>query len=188
MAPQDPDKLWDRLALALSRDGGRPHWRPVVGVVLPLLWHQGHKRASCAQDLPRGTKGDPRSGPQKRPRTGGREPMAGPSSAGSTGGWAPHEALGGLGLPSEAGVGLQRDGGWGRDGVGARVVAVAWPQERPCLPPRHRDGLPHGGGWLRDRRPRRLCSRSPRWGHNERRRPSRRGYGVAPRGPRERGG
>ena len=24
-------------------DGGRPSWRPLVGVVLPPLWHQGHK-------------------------------------------------------------------------------------------------------------------------------------------------
>jgi hypothetical protein len=27
-----------------SRDGGRPGWRPVIGVVPPPLWHQGHKR------------------------------------------------------------------------------------------------------------------------------------------------
>jgi hypothetical protein len=29
--------------LAHSRDGGRLGWRPVIGVVLPPLWHQGHK-------------------------------------------------------------------------------------------------------------------------------------------------
>jgi hypothetical protein len=23
-------------------DGGRPSWRPLIGVVLPPLWHQGH--------------------------------------------------------------------------------------------------------------------------------------------------
>jgi hypothetical protein len=32
----------ERRLLAHSRDGGRPSWRPVIGVVLPPLWHQGH--------------------------------------------------------------------------------------------------------------------------------------------------
>jgi hypothetical protein len=29
--------------LAHLGDGGRPSWRPLIGVVLPPLWHQGHK-------------------------------------------------------------------------------------------------------------------------------------------------
>jgi hypothetical protein len=29
--------------VAHCRDGGRPTWRPLIGVVLPPLWHQGHK-------------------------------------------------------------------------------------------------------------------------------------------------
>jgi hypothetical protein len=32
-----------RPLLAHCRDGGRPSWRPVVGVVLPPLWHQRHR-------------------------------------------------------------------------------------------------------------------------------------------------
>jgi hypothetical protein len=39
--------------MAHSRDGGRPSWRPVLGVVLPPLWHQGHKGNLCP-GLPRG--------------------------------------------------------------------------------------------------------------------------------------
>ena len=34
-------------------DGGRPSWRPVIGVVLPPLWHQGHK----GQSMPRTSRG-----------------------------------------------------------------------------------------------------------------------------------
>src|ERR1700683_3053176 len=29
--------------MAHCRDGGRPSWRPLIGVVLPPPWHQGHK-------------------------------------------------------------------------------------------------------------------------------------------------
>ena len=31
------------LDMAHLGDGGRPSWRPLIGVVLPPLWHQGHK-------------------------------------------------------------------------------------------------------------------------------------------------
>jgi hypothetical protein len=57
----------ERRLLAHSRDGGRPSWPPVIGVVLPPLWHQGHS----AQDLPPGAiiKREPRSDPQNLPRT-----------------------------------------------------------------------------------------------------------------------
>jgi hypothetical protein len=30
-------------AMAHCRDGGRPSWRPLIGVVLPPLWHRGLK-------------------------------------------------------------------------------------------------------------------------------------------------
>jgi hypothetical protein len=45
--------------LAHCRDGGRPSWWPVVGVVLPPLWHQGHtlcpgpERSRTAVENPR---------------------------------------------------------------------------------------------------------------------------------------
>jgi hypothetical protein len=40
-------------------DGGRPSWRRVVGVVLPPVWHQGHKGQSVprTQDRGRGPQG-----------------------------------------------------------------------------------------------------------------------------------
>jgi hypothetical protein len=52
--------------MAHSRDDGRPSWRPVIGVVLPPLWHQGHKGQFMLR-ISRG--GDPVATPQKRPGT-----------------------------------------------------------------------------------------------------------------------
>jgi hypothetical protein len=56
--------------LALG-DGGRPSWRRVVGVVLPPVWHQGHKGQSVprVEDRGRGPQGPvaaPRGAPQPR--------------------------------------------------------------------------------------------------------------------------
>jgi hypothetical protein len=80
-------------------DGGRPSWRPVIGVVLPPLWHQGHK----GQPMPR------TPGPRQRPQA----PVAAP-----TGSARGPEAYpwGGLGRSAPA-----RWGGH-HGGVGARVV------------------------------------------------------------------
>jgi hypothetical protein len=53
-----------RPLLAHCRDGGRPSWRPVVEVVLPPLWHQGHRgqpmRRTAAGNYPRTAAEGPR--------------------------------------------------------------------------------------------------------------------------------
>jgi hypothetical protein len=59
-APPYPD-LWP-----ISGDGGRPSWRPVVGVILPPLWHQDHRgqpvpRTAAEGNYPRTAAEDPRS-------------------------------------------------------------------------------------------------------------------------------
>jgi hypothetical protein len=51
----------ERRLLAHSRDGGRPSWQPVIGVVLQPLWHQGHKGQPMPQD-PRTATEAPGSG------------------------------------------------------------------------------------------------------------------------------
>jgi hypothetical protein len=61
--------------MAHCRDGGRPSWRPVVGVVLPLLWRQGHKgQPTPRQDLPQG---------EQRPQDRQRAPCSGAAPTGS---------------------------------------------------------------------------------------------------------
>jgi hypothetical protein len=50
--------------LAHTGDGRRPSWRPVIGVVLPPLWHQGHK----GQPMPH----YPRTAAEGLRRSGGR--------------------------------------------------------------------------------------------------------------------
>jgi hypothetical protein len=98
-----------RRVMAHSRDDGRPSWRPVIGVVLPPLWHQGHKTATLC--------------PHCR---GGNYPRIASERAAPTG--SVGESRGGR---------CQRECDGRRDGVGrdpgARVVAAAWPQERPGL-------------------------------------------------------
>jgi hypothetical protein len=66
--------------MAHSRDGGRPSWRPLIGVVLPPPWHPGHKgqampRISLAQFDRIG------AGPPRGPR--GRLSRSGLPSAGA---------------------------------------------------------------------------------------------------------
>jgi hypothetical protein len=50
----------ERRFLAHSGDDGGPSWRPVIGVVLPPLWHQGHK----GQPMPRTAAGAITPGPR----------------------------------------------------------------------------------------------------------------------------
>jgi hypothetical protein len=53
--------------LAHLGDGGRPNWRPLIGVVLPPLWHQGHRGTLC----PGSPAGAIRTA-QRAPGSGGR--------------------------------------------------------------------------------------------------------------------
>jgi hypothetical protein len=64
--------------LAHSRDGGRPSWRPVIGVVLPPLWHQGHKGQPMPRTAARGNY------PRDR-GTGPQAPVAAPEPVGRAG-------------------------------------------------------------------------------------------------------
>jgi hypothetical protein len=43
--------------MAHCRDGGRPSWRPVVEVVPPPLWHQGHTLCPELEAIPRNAPG-----------------------------------------------------------------------------------------------------------------------------------
>jgi hypothetical protein len=95
----------ERRFLAHLGDGGRPSWRPLIGVVLPPLWHQGHKGATyapdrCAGQLPQDRGRGPQA-PVAAPTGSARAPSGGP-------GWS-----------------VQRDGDGRRSGVdrdpGARL-------------------------------------------------------------------
>jgi hypothetical protein len=59
-----------RPLVAHCRDGGLSSWRPVTGIVLPPLWHQGHK----TQPMPRTRRGGqlPQDRGKRTPGSGGR--------------------------------------------------------------------------------------------------------------------
>jgi hypothetical protein len=68
-----------RRVLAHSRDGGRPRWRPVVGAVLPPLWHRGH----TGQPMPRTPQAPVAAPPSGGPPGGFGRTNFGPHHGGS---------------------------------------------------------------------------------------------------------
>jgi hypothetical protein len=61
----------DKGRAASASKRSEPRWRPVIGVVLPPLWHQGRNRASlCPGSLPRGNRSAADNSEAQRPRAG----------------------------------------------------------------------------------------------------------------------
>jgi hypothetical protein len=98
--------------MAHSRDARRRLWRPVFGVVLPPLWHQGHK----GQPMPQ----DPRTATEA-PGPGGRTGGLRTIPVGRAGMVGASEMATGVVVGSAA-------------ILAPASVAAAWPQERPGLP------------------------------------------------------